>query len=82
MKQLILNILIISYCFQTGYAQTAASDFSIKSTNLVNAALEAASPSTLPNIQYHLTARPWNALNISRDVYLSKNHWTLNTING
>jgi hypothetical protein len=72
MKQLILNILIISYCFQTGYAQTAASDFSIKSTNLVIAALEAASPSTLPNIQYHLTARPWNALNISRDVYLSK----------
>jgi hypothetical protein len=72
MKQLILNIAIISCCFRTGYAQTAKSDFSLRSNNLVIAALEAASPSALPNIQYHLTARPWHALNISRDVYLSK----------
>ncbi|MDR6942603.1 T9SS type A sorting domain-containing protein [Mucilaginibacter pocheonensis] len=72
MKQLILNLLIISCCLQASYAQTAGSNVSLKSNNLAIAALETASPVTLPDIQYHLTARPWHALNISRDVYLSR----------
>lgn len=28
--------------------------------------------STLANVKYHLTARPWHPLNISRDTYLSR----------
>jgi hypothetical protein len=72
MKQFILTILTIFCCLKMGYAQTAESDFSLGSNTFGVAALEAASPSTLPNIQYHLTARPWRALNISRDAYLSK----------
>src|SRR4051812_23438110 len=27
-------------------------------------------PHTLPQLQFHLTARPWRPLNISRDAYL------------
>ncbi|MDB5285247.1 MAG: hypothetical protein JWR05_196 [Mucilaginibacter sp.] len=72
MKQFVLTILIIFCCLKISYAQTAESDFSLGSNNFGIAALEAASPSTLPNIQYHLTARPWHALNVSRDTYLSK----------
>lgn len=29
-------------------------------------------PSTLPEVKYHLTARPWQALNISKDDYLDR----------
>ncbi|WP_162055363.1 malectin domain-containing carbohydrate-binding protein [Pontibacter pamirensis] len=35
-------------------------------------AQEASYPSTLPEVKYHLTARPWQALNISRDTYLDR----------
>lgn len=35
-------------------------------------AQESAYPSTLPEIKYHLTARPWQALNISKDAYLDR----------
>jgi hypothetical protein len=61
MKQFILTILTIFCCLKIGYAQTAESDFLLGSNTFGVAALEAASPSTFPNIQYYLTARSWQA---------------------
>jgi hypothetical protein len=72
MKQFISTILTIFCCLKISYAQPTESDFSLRANNFGIAALEVGSPSTLPNIQYHLTARPWHALNISGDAYLSK----------
>jgi len=30
------------------------------------------SPASLPNVQWHLTARPWSPLNIPKDAYLDR----------
>lgn len=72
MKYFALTVLAIVCLIKSSSAQMAAPDLSLASSNIGIAALEEGSPSSLPNIQYHLTARPWHALNISKDTYLSK----------
>ncbi|WP_018615328.1 Ig-like domain-containing protein [Segetibacter koreensis] len=72
MKNSILFITIIFSSLKLCYTQPTALNSSLKSNEFTIVTSEAASPSSLPNVNYHLTARAWKALNISRDAYLTK----------
>ncbi|MCU7549943.1 discoidin domain-containing protein [Chitinophagaceae bacterium LB-8] len=57
------STLVVSFCYlQIGYSQSSEAD----STLIVNY------NNNLPTINYHLTARPWKPLNISRTAYLDR----------
>jgi hypothetical protein len=72
MKLHFINIVVF-FCFlQIGYTQSSEKDSASGVNSNMAILSEASSPSTLPNIKYHLTARPWQALNISRTVYLDR----------
>lgn len=71
MKNIISIITVLFCCVKIGYTQSSGvgSQYATNSTTM--AALEAGSPATLPDIKYHLTAKPWKALNTPRSAYLS-----------
>ncbi|MEO3407290.1 T9SS type A sorting domain-containing protein [Mucilaginibacter sp. CAU 1740] len=72
MRNFFLSVLTVACCLLLCYTQIVKPRFSPHVSSLAIADSDASSPTSLPEIQYHLTARPWNALNISSDVYLSR----------
>jgi hypothetical protein len=75
MKKFILLSALIFFCFKFVNAQYEEIDplhptYSMNS--IVAAALEPGSSSTLPDVKYHLTAKPWQALDISKNNYLDR----------
>jgi hypothetical protein len=71
MKKLILIIQTLC-CLRISYAQSHKLSSSPEINGVVIAPTESGSPSTLPDVKYHLTARTWIPLSISRDTYLDK----------
>jgi hypothetical protein len=72
LKKNILVITLFSCCLQFSYGQIDETDSSYSINTANTESPETVSPSTLPDVKYHLTARPWQALNISKDDYLIK----------
>ncbi len=72
MKSIILIIATFFCCLKLSYTQSGKVNSPHQINNSVTADSAPALTSTLPDIKYHLTARPWKALNISRDAYLDK----------
>lgn len=72
MKKIRLLAAILFCWLQFSYAQPVKSNPSFGINRSVIASTEVGSPSTLPDVKYHLTARPWEALNISNDDYLNR----------
>jgi hypothetical protein len=59
-------------CCKFSYSQIAEPNSTLEINGIVSAFSESGSTSGLPNVNYHLTARPWKALNILRSSYLDK----------
>lgn len=72
MKQFLFLIIVSVFDFQITYAQSGIPDTPFIINSTVAILSESGSSSTLPDVKYHLTARPWQALNISRNEYLNK----------
>lgn len=70
MKQFVLINAIFFLCIKVSYIQSGELDSSFKKNTITIAASCAGTPSGLPDVKCHLTARPWKALDTSKDIYL------------